>query len=321
MRNQGIEFPAKGEAALYDLGAPGPPGPGEVLIATAWSGVTNGTERHALLGEHGWGHYPGRHGYQHVGRIEAVGEGVADFAVGDWIYYGRYVGHRGWHLQAVGPADVHSYDSHLCVRLPHDADRQDCALLGVAGVAMRGVRRFRVAPGQRVWVAGLGLIGQFAAQAARAVGAQVTVTDTNEMRLGVAARLGAHAALPAADTAALQAGGPYDCIIDACGAPDLFMQVHRLGLLAPKGVVGALAVRSETTFHWSTFHGREASIEVSCHYSLDDLRMLLHLIKQGIIAIPPLVTHRLPVSEAPSVYRLLRDEPGQLLGVIFDWSD
>lgn len=323
MRNIGIEYPARGEMRFYDLGAPGQLKPTEILIRTHYSGLTNGTERHALLAEHGWKQFPGRHGYQHVGTVEAAGSDVSHFKAGDWVYFGRYVGHRAWHVQDVAQADVHSYDSHLCVALPDDLDRKLCALLGVAAVAVRGIRRCRVGPAQNVWVAGAGPIGQFAAQAARAAGARVTVTEVNDRRLAAARELGADAVIDARHSsaeAALKAGGPYDCIVDACGAQSLFTDIQKAGLLAHGGIIAALAVRSETTFNWSMLHGTEGSIEVSCHYSLDDLRVVIHHLRRGAMRIEPLVSHFVPIDQAPAIYQTLRDRPGDLLGVIFDWT-
>ena len=49
--------------------------------------------------------------------------------------------------------------------------------------------------------------------------------------------------------------------------------------------------------------------------------MLLHFIRLGTISIEPIVSHRLPVTEAPRIYDIMRDSPGDLLGVVFDWED
>src|SRR5262249_54542555 len=151
-----------------------------------------------------------------------------------------------------------------------------------AGVALRAVKRVRVAPEQKVWVAGAGPIGHFAAQAARGKGAEITVTDVVPPRLEVALATGAHPVLPApaGDVwPALQEAGPFDRIIDACGVETLFHDIHRHQLLAPRGVIAAMAVRGEVRFPWGLLHTREASIEVACHFSLAELRELIdHLI-------------------------------------------
>lgn len=325
MRTTAIEYKAKGQMHFCDLGKPPDLGPTEVLVATRYSGITNGTERHTLLAEHAWANapYPSRNGYQNVGQVEAVGEKVKAFRPGDWVFCGDYIGHRGWIVRDVGAGPSVAPTAGLLVRLPDGLDPQDCALLGVAGVAMRGCRRARVAPAQKVWVAGVGLIGQFAAQSARALGATVTVTDINDRRLEVARELGARRVFNANDSKVwdlLKDGGPYDTIVDACGAPSILLDIHDHGLLGYKGAILGLAVRSETTFHWSTFHGREASIEVSCHFSLDDLRVLFHFMHEGIIRVAPLIWDRVPIDQADRIYEKLRDHPSELLGVVFDWA-
>ena len=324
MRNIGIEFPEQGRAGLFDLGTPPSPGPKEILIRTLFSGVTNGTERHAMMAELGWKQFPGRHGYQHVGVVEQKGAEVDSFELGDTLFFGRYVGHRGWNVQEVGKADPHAYHSHLCLPLPKDTDIENCALFGVAGVAMRAVRRCRVAHGHRVWVVGAGLIGQFAAQAAKAFGAYVTITDPIEKRLEAARQVGIHQTFNTLDDKlyeTLKAGGAYDRIIDASGYPPLLSDIQKHSLLAYRGVIGLIAARTDTTFPWSMLHGREASLEVSCHFSLDDLKTVLHFFRRGEIQIAPLVFHRAPITDAPKLYEMLRDRRDEMLGIIFDWRE
>jgi len=183
MRTTGIEFAEKGKMRMVDLGEPPELAPTQVLLETKYTAITNGTERHAFLIEHGYGGgaFPSRHGYQHVGEVVAVGEAVQTLAIGDWLYCGDYVGHRGWHV-----VDEHG----LVSKLPDTMDRKYCALFGVAGVALRSVRRMGVGAGDNVWVVGQGPIGHFTAQAARAVGARVTVTDMIENRLEAARACG-----------------------------------------------------------------------------------------------------------------------------------
>ena len=320
MQNIGIEFPARGEMAFFDLGPPPAPGPTEIQTRTHYSGVTNGTERHNLMNDFGGTNYPCRAGYQHVGVVEAMGNRVEAFAEGDVVFLGVHGGHRGWHLVNVESTNERA---RLCIKLPDDVEAEFCALFGIAGVGMRHSRRIRVAPAHNVWVAGLGLIGQSVAQTSRALGAHVTTTDVNPRRLETAKTLGAHRVInisePSGD-AALKQGGPYDRIIDACGAPSLFEDVYRNDLLALYGTIGALAGRGETMFHQSMLHSKRASIESSSHFTLEDLWILLHFVRLGTIRIKPLVTNRVPIAEAPQIYETMRDRPGDLLGVIFDWK-
>lgn len=316
MRNTVLEFASRGELAVGDLGEPPPPGSNELLLETLFTGITNGTERHAFLHEHsyGGGRYPSRHGYQHVARVTAVGEGVNLFSPGDHVFYGGYVGHRGWNL-------VNQND--LLIRLPAKFDLMYAALFGVAGVALRSVRRMGVRPGHKVWVAGQGPIGHFTAQAARAAGAQVTVTDRLKSRLSAARSAGAHIVLDAEDPGTdllMQENAPYNFIYDCCSARNLLFDIFSGGLLAHGGTIGMMAVHDRVEYPWSLLHITEARLETSCHFDRDDLRVLLFLVQQGLVSIKPAVSHLISIDEARQVYHLLATSSDQLLGVIFDWS-
>jgi len=323
MRNIGIEYPEPGRMQFFDLGTPPDPGPTQVLLETRWSGITNGTERHGMMRDFGFGSFPGRHGYQHVARVAAAGSHVRQFAEGDTVFYGQYVGHRGWHLVEVGEGDASLDDPHLTIRLPADVSHEECALFGVAGVALRAVKRVRVAPGHKVWVVGAGPIGHFAAQSARRTGAEVTVTDVVPRRLEVAKETGAHRTLLASDEGtweALRAAGPFDRVIDASGVESLFYDLHQHQLLAPRAAIAAMALRGEVRFPWGLLHGKECSIEVACHFSLAELAELVEYLRRGEIRINPMVSHRVPIEQAPQIYATMRDRPRDLLGVIFDWA-
>jgi 2-desacetyl-2-hydroxyethyl bacteriochlorophyllide A dehydrogenase len=325
MRNIGIEFAERGRTVIKELGPPPAPGPTQILIETVYSGITNGTERHALMAEHMWGQFPSCHGYQHVGKVVSAGEAVTQFYPGQWVFCGQYVGHRGWNLVEVGGGPLAGEcKSHLILPLPDDLDRQECALFGVAGVALRGVRRFRVSPAANVWVCGQGLIGGFAAQAAKAYGAKVTVSDVNPDRLERAKAWQPHRVLDARNeeemTWAIKEGAPYDCIIDGSGIRELPVTIWENQLLAHHGCIGLLAVRTDTTFHWSMLHGTEGSIEVSCHFTLDDLRVLVHLVRNGLVRIAPMISHRVSIDAGIGIYNALRDRPAELAGVVFNWN-
>ncbi len=319
MKCIGIEFPELGRTRLFDLPDPPQPGPTEMVTRTLFSGVTNGTERHSLMADFG-SRFPARAGYQHVSVIEEVGRSVDQFSAGETVFLGNHGGHRGWHLVDLAASNERL---RLCLSLPPDMEHEYCALFGIAGVGFRHSRRIRVAAPMRVWVAGLGLIGQSVAQASRALGAHVTVTDVDPRRLRIAAQLGAHRVIDInADSAveSLTEGGPYDRIVDACGAPDLFDFIYEHKLLALYGAIGALAGRQPTVFHQTMLHALRASIESSSHFTLEDLGILRHYCRLGTVRIAPLVTHRVPVDEAPAIYATMRDDPAEFLGVIFDWQ-
>ena len=89
-----------------------------------------------------------------------------------------------------------------------------------------------------VWCLGGGMIGQFAAQSARAAGARVTVSEIDDRRLQVAAEVGAHLTLNARDGDfwdRLKEGGPYNAILDSSGVEGLLPDIAK-NLLDSYGV-------------------------------------------------------------------------------------
>jgi NADPH:quinone reductase-like Zn-dependent oxidoreductase len=86
-----IVFPARDHVELEEVELPAV-GANQVLLRTRWSLVSSGTELIVLRvrfepGTH-WEHYgrfPFHPGYSAVGEIVAVGDDVADLAVGDLV--------------------------------------------------------------------------------------------------------------------------------------------------------------------------------------------------------------------------------------------
>ena len=314
MHDIGVEYPSSGEMQFYEMGTPPAPQPTQILIRTHYSGISNGTERNWLMSRSS----VRRSGYQSVGVVEAAGNQVKAFSEGDMVFLSAT--HAGWHLLDVGAGPS---SGALCVKLPDGVEHEFCALLGVAGICVRHVKRLRVEPGQNVWVAGLGPIGQFSAQAARAYGAYVTGSGKHQDRLDAAKELGAHRVIDASDPSCmelLKERAPYNCIIDACHAPELFADIHANKLLARRGAIGLVAARGEIKFPWSMIHRLEGSFEVTCHFAVEDLKMVLHFLQLGTMGIKHMVSHRVPITEAPSIYETMRDRRSDILGVVFNWK-
>ena len=317
MRNKSIQFVSKGKTGFLEIGNPPVLKEDEILLDTLYSGITNGTERHALLTEHGFGggNFPSRHGYQHVSEVTKVGASVKNYKVGDIVFLGEYIGHNAWNIIK---------ENALMIKLPADIDIKYCALFGVAGVALRSIRRMGVSLGDKVWVVGQGPIGQFTAQAAKAAGAEVTVTDFNDTRLKVSKECGIHHILNAKESTTvskLKELGKFDYIYDCCSYDKLLFDINNNSLLADSGTIGMMAVRSNVEYPWGLLHcGAEGRIETSCHFDKDDLRVLLFLYESNLLNVESAVSHIIPVSQAPEIYKKLSKNDEDLLGVIFEWK-
>ena len=194
------------------------PGPGEVLVRMEACGLCHsdlfiaGLDKLPLA--------PLTLGHEGIGRVEAVGAGVSDWAEGDragitflgttcgvcdWCLTGRRrfcpdQANFGYTLQGalaryvVGPAAA-------LVRVPEDVEASVAAPLCCAGwTAMGALREAGLQPGQSLALFGVGGLGHLALEIARVQGLRVSVVDVSEEKLELARSLGAEIALSGAET-------------------------------------------------------------------------------------------------------------------------
>jgi len=312
---KGIMFIAKGKAALIEEEKP-ICRDDTMLLKTIYSGLTNGTERNVLMGGNYGGSWPDRCAYQKVSEVIECGAKITRFVPGDIVFTGILTGHVEYHL---------AKESDLIVKLPAEFDLEAAALFGVASVSFHAILRAEVHPGDKVLIFGAGLIGQFAAQAARVKGAEVTVTDVDDERLELARKLGtdliANFGSEEGQTF-LQQKKPYSVVFECSGADVLGPIIGTdwgKGLIGFRARVVMVAGRSEVCYHSNAAQGAEVTLIHVNHFSQDDLNQVLNLAGKGQILIRPLIRDIIPVVNAISIYDTLRDNPNRLLGTVFCW--
>lgn len=134
-------------------------------------------------------------GYSCAGIVEAVGEGVRDFAAGDRVACAGagYAVHAEWV----------AVPENLVARVPDAVTLERAAFATLGAIALQGIRVAGPTLGEVAAVIGLGLIGQLAVQLLRANGCRVLGIDLSEQRVQQALAQGAEwGAAPDADPAA-----------------------------------------------------------------------------------------------------------------------
>ncbi|RYP88348.1 NAD(P)-dependent alcohol dehydrogenase [Nocardioides guangzhouensis] len=190
------------------------PGKGEVLVRVRAAAVDQGTVHlmtglpllmRPFLGFRG--PRTPTIGRDLAGVVEAVGEGVTRFAVGDEVF-----GSTGGSFAELTVAR----EDHLAHK-PASLDFTQAAAVPISGMtALQAVRDARVRAGQRVLVIGAsGGVGSYAVQLAAAAGAEV-VGVAGPTKLDLVRELGAAEVLDHTRDD-LGRGAPYDAILDIGG--------------------------------------------------------------------------------------------------------
>lgn len=176
---------------LHDLPTP-QPGAGEVLVRIHAASV-NGFDLSVASGrvkdwmEH---HFPVILGKDYAGTVEALGEGVTDYAVGDRVFgvvTKPYLGDGSFAEYVTVPVAVG------LAKLPDAVSFTDGAALGLAGTAaLSAIDAAGLQPGQTVLITGAtGGVGNQAVQLAVNAGATVLATAHTEEERHLVTALGA----------------------------------------------------------------------------------------------------------------------------------
>lgn len=226
------------------------PGPKDVAIDILFCGVCH-SDLHTVRGEWEGTLYPCVPGHEIVGRVSAVGGDVTKFAVGDIAGVGCMVGSCG-HCPScndgeeqycettgfvgtyngpdpvLGGHTLGGYSDHIVVdegfvlKVGHDeADLAAVAPLLCAGITTYSpLKHWKVGPGQKVGIVGLGGLGHMGVKIAAAMGAEVYVFSTSPGKREDAKRLGATDLIVSKDADAMaEHAGSFDFILNTVAAP------------------------------------------------------------------------------------------------------
>ncbi|MDX6653897.1 MAG: (R,R)-butanediol dehydrogenase / meso-butanediol dehydrogenase / diacetyl reductase [Solirubrobacterales bacterium] len=264
-------YHGRGDVRTEEIPVP-EPGPGEVLIRVAFSGVCGsdvteytagpllfhiGSEPHPISGHSG----PLVFGHEFAGYVVARGEG-ATIPIGTLVACGAGIScgqcrqcrrgksnlceeyyTLGFHRNG-GLAEYCAAPADACV----DADALGVGpgLAGISqpmAIAVHSFHRGDPDAGDEVAVIGAGGIGAFLTYTAVEAAAEVTVLDVNPERLELARRLGAHHLLDAGELTPEEALAKYfDCTYEVSGQPSALEMARRFATRGDKlVVVGAQA--------------------------------------------------------------------------------
>ncbi len=319
--------------------------PGQLLIEVFTSMVSPGTE---LGGMKRRRENPGSEahkrpfGYTNAGRVIETSGDCDEFEVGD-----RVAGMGGGYaLHATYACVPHN----LCAKIPDNVKDEHAASIHLAATALHAVQRGRIRIGENVVVAGLGIVGQFACQIAKAAGAYVLGMDRLPLRLEIAQNAGIDLTINVSETDPIPIAKEFtrgygmDCGIIAFGgdATSAFQQIramlktapdtHKMGRIvivggasithgfaAGLGNVDVIsAARTGPGYHDEAYeHGAEYPPVFVPWPTQRNLELSLRLMSENRIKVQPLITDIVPIDQATEGCEKLIQTPNEALGVIF----
>jgi 2-desacetyl-2-hydroxyethyl bacteriochlorophyllide A dehydrogenase len=324
-----------------------PPGAGEVLVRTLYSGVSAGTELTAYRGTNPYLHkhwdnaarlfadgeatfpYPlDAWGYEQVGRVEALGEGVDRLGGGELVW--GVWGHRS---AAVVPED------RLVGRvLPADVPPLHGVFARIGAVALNAVLDADVHVGETIAVFGQGVPGLLATQLARLNGGTVVAVDRLARRLELARAIGADRVIDASATSPAEAirhatdNRGADVVIELTGSAEALHEAIRAAAYGARVVVAgflqgdASGLRLGEEFHHNRIElvsSQIANVPTRLAHRWTTLRLertVVDLHASGRLELASLVSHLIPAEQVDEAFRLLDEHPDEAVQVVLDFT-
>jgi L-iditol 2-dehydrogenase len=316
-------------------------GPGEILVKVLASGICGSD----VMEWYRLKKAPLVLGHEIAGEIAEAGKDVSRYKAGDRVFVAHHVPCNtcryclnGQHTVCETLHTTNFYPGGFAeyirvpplnvdrgvFSLPDEISFEEGTFVEPLACVLRGQRIAHLQPAQSVLILGGGISGLLHVLAARASGAgRIVVTDINEYRLKAAKELGADAVINAREDVAArlrEANGNRlaDLVIVCTGAMPAFLQalqcIDRAGTLlcfAPTepGVTLPVPVND--------FWRQSIKIIHSYGSSPVDTMIAVDMIRQKIVPVCRLITHRLAMKDAALGFKLVA-EAGECIKVILE---
>lgn len=306
----------------------------EVLIETDYTVISAGTEKANITDAPNVSHqWPKRLGYSGSGRIIDVGSNVTEFKVGDRVLT-DHLGHKAF----VKASFKKNKDGFF--KIKQDIDQLDAAFVVVGSMGVQGARKTKLQLGESAMVTGLGILGMFAVQAMRNMGANPLIAvDFNKERRDIALSLGADYALDPAspsfseEVRELTEGRMINANVEVTGSSAALLQSLKVAAFEGRiSLTGCTRVSDVPIDYYQLVH-RPGIQLIGAHNFVrpemdsysgywtrhDDFAMIIRMVKAGRMSVKPLISGVYSTEAAPEVFRELCENEELPLGRVFDW--
>jgi L-iditol 2-dehydrogenase len=344
MRAIVIEQP--NHVALRDVETPSP-GPGEVRVRSVRAGVCR-TDLDIVTGalDPRWVRFPVVPGHEWSGVVESAGDGVTGLEPGQRVVC------EG-NISCLACARCRAGDTHLCqtydavgftrgggwgefvvvpARILHplpDHVSFDAAVLVEPGsCVVKALDRARIEPAETVGIVGVGAMGALAIRIARLrAPGTVVAYGLRDEELELAVALGADAAVNVAESdAELETrrlvGGGLDVVVETAGAVAAAELATRLVRKGGRVVMLGIAGRGqELTLPADRIPLGDLSVLGSVGYTTAAWAKMVGLLRNGLVELDPIVTHRFPLEEYEEAFALMDDRRGVVARIVLEHAE
>lgn len=320
------------------------PGPGEVRVRSIRAGVCR-TDLDIATGalDPRWVRFPVVPGHEWSGVVDAIGDGVTGVELGQ-----RVVCEGNIPCQRC--ARCRAGDTHLCTNydavgftrgggwgefvvvparilhtLPDHVSFDAAVLVEPGSCVVKALDRARIEPAETVGVVGVGAMGALAIRIARLRSPGTIVAyGLHDGELELARSLGADAVVNVAETDAEEetrrlAGGGLDVVVETAGAVAAVELSTRLvregGRVVNLGIAGRDA---ELTLPADRIPLRDLTVFGSVGYTTAAWAKMVGLLRDGLVDLDPIVTHRFPLDRFEDAFALMDDRRGVVARIVLE---
>ena len=329
-----------GKIIFREIEKPAPKA-GEVLVKIMNIGVC-GSDIHVYHGKHPFTKYPVTQGHEVSGLVEALGEGVTGFAIGQKVTIQPQVvcgecypcRHGKYNLceklkvmgfQTTGTASEYfAVDAKKVTPLPEEMSLEEGAMIEPLAVAVHAVRQAGDVAGKDICVLGAGPIGNLTAQVAKGLGARkVMITDISDIRLQKAKEVGIDICVNTRDNdfaaAFVETFGPdkADVIYDCAGSNitmDQAIQNARKG----STIILVAVFSGPATVDLAVLNDHELDLNTSMMYRNEDYIKAIELVNEGKVQLKPLISQKFDFKDYLEAYHYIDDNRESTMKVIID---
>ncbi|HHV61804.1 MAG TPA: NAD(P)-dependent alcohol dehydrogenase [Firmicutes bacterium] len=280
-------------------------------------------------------------GHEASGVIEAVGEEVEGFKIGDrvviepgipcrlceWCKSGRYNLCPQVRFLSAPPingtlSEYVSVPFDFVYKFPDRLTYEEAALVEPLAVGLHAINRGGLRPGMSIAIFGAGPIGLMILQCARASGAgEIFIIDKIPMRLEMAERLGATKAINAAEKDAVEEvlelthSRGVDVLFEASGNSKVENDCLRLAKRGGVIVLVGWPDQKLVPYKLEDILDKELDIRGINRYA-NAYQPALGLLEAGQINLRAMITHRYPFNQVCEAFGYVSEHPDQVIKAV-----